>query len=351
MSNEVKPITIKMIKNNSGNVPVLLNKKIIWKKRLVPFEATNVKVVKSLNYQEDTIFDSKSGGDFVCGDVRELTIVNHLNKTTNSCRTIARCRSLSGTVYEKTSDEITKLIGQHNYDTLFSTLCSVINQELKIRGIFSLLTVAKANSPVSCQTDVLKENSCSANLVRSVNMQCQTNESFIASYKKKIKMRQRTKRSQLAPYVIPESPDLKQIKRVVIPPDNFGKLLKSTSSLKDEESQNQQLPELGAVFDNDSNDSDGRQSVLSLKTTSDLMFNPLNMLDKVIEPSPEINNKGKDYKLHNLDSSKDIYPNGKSLPFHQMLRSIPQEQRVQVLLRQGINDWNNCLKEDESGHL
>ncbi|XP_075988789.1 uncharacterized protein LOC142984828 [Anticarsia gemmatalis] len=341
MSNDIKPITLK----NLNKIPLLLNKKIILKKDILSFKG-NVKVLQSVTTHEEVIYESKKG-DFLPGDVRELTIVNRLNKTTNSCRTIARCTSHSGSTYEKTSDEITKLIGQNNYDILFSTLCSVINQDIKVRGIYSTLTVPKLTKQTTCQADVDK----AGRSVSFAHVVCQTDESFVALLKKKVQMRKRVKRSQLAPYVIREIPDSKKPKRLVIAPNNFETLLKSTepkSPISPEESRKEEpdLPVLGSVFDDDSDNSIGKFSNFSCSTLPEILKDPMSLIATV-----PIENKSNEYKLTNLDAGKESYGNDKPASLKQVLGSVPEDQRVKMILQQGLNDWHNCLKRDESGHL
>lgn len=343
---DVKPITVKKL-------PLILNKNIIIQKGINPFKS-NMKLVKSLqnSVQEDIIYTSKTG-DFTAGEVRNMTIVNRLNMLTNSCTTVAKCQSRSGQVYEKTSEEITRLIGQNNYDFLFSSICSIISHELKIRSINSLLTVPKKNKSVSCQTEGSIEVGDKKD---SVDVCCQTHESSMDELKK-FTPKRRVKRQQLAPYVVKDGPTEKQPRKVVISPNEFDTLF-----VKEEETITKQdtasavsLPELGSVFDEDSNNSIGRFSSLSVATTPDLLINPFNMLvDKhtkdVTESVERQNVTEREYKLHNMDGG--LSPLTGKVEFGaQDLHNIPKEQRTLLLLRQGIIDWKKCLTPDNDGHL
>ncbi|XP_050558130.1 uncharacterized protein LOC118280388 [Spodoptera frugiperda] len=345
---DAKPITVKKL-------PLILNRKIIIKKGIKPL-GKNIKVVKSLqnSFQEDVIYTSKEG-DFMSGEARSMTIVNRLNILTKACKTIARCQSHTGQLYEKTSEEITKLIGQNNYDLLFSSLCSIISQELKIRSLYSLLTVPKTTNATACQTEF-------SELSLIVNKNCvetvsQTQETCLSGFVKKTNKR-RTRRQNLAPQVVTDAPkEVKKPRRIVISPDKFADFTEEV--VKKESTPESNLPELGSVFDedSDSNNSMGRFSSLSIKTTSDLMDNPLNIISNVDRHTRDINNESKPfnvvepYRICNLNSPES--PGVEQLPFNlkEMLRHVPPEQRMKLLLRQGLTDWKYCLTIDQEGHL
>ncbi|CAB3257554.1 unnamed protein product [Arctia plantaginis] len=354
MSHELKAITIKKTNNK---LPLLLNNKIVFKKDILPFKG-NVKVFKTVQFQEDVLYESKPG-DFLSGDAREITIVNRLNKSDNSSRTIAKCKSHSGEVYEKTSDNITKIIGQRSYDTLFSALCSVINQELRIRGIYSLLTVPKTTNTCGCQVDDIKVllNSATENYQKKMEVHCQTDESYLDTYKKNT-LRRRAKRSQLTPYVIRDVPEQKKPKRLIIPPSNFSTILKNVGSMK-KESQKEELPDLGngTLIDcdsNNSNHSNSSFSALSVTTTPELLDNPYSIImanvDKVTQ-EPNGSQKQDMYTLHDFDSGKLNHINNKCPPLNKTVPVTPLHQRMNMVLQQGLYDYNNCLQHDESGHL
>lgn len=345
---DAKPITVKKL-------PLILNRKIIIKKGIKPL-GKNIKVVKSLqnSFQEDVIYTSKEG-DFMSGEARSMTIVNRLNILTKACKTIARCQSHAGQLYEKTSEEITKIIGQNNYDLLFSSLCSIISQELKIRSLYSLLTVPKTTNVTACQTEF-------SELSLIVNKNCvetvsQTQENCLSGFVKKTNKR-RTRRQNLAPQVVTDAPkEVKKPRRIVISPDKFADFTEEV--VKKESTPESNLPELGSVFDedSDSNNSMGRFSSLSIKTTSDLMDNPLNIISNVDRHTRDINNESKPfnvvepYRICNLNSPES--PGVEQLPFNlkEMLRHVPPEQRMKLLLRQGLTDWKYCLTIDQEGHL
>lgn len=315
-----KPITVRKL-------PLILKKRIIVKCRI----------------KEDIIYESKPG-DFMSGEVQSMTIIHQSNALTQTSKTIAKCRSHSGDTYEKTSEEIIKLIGQTNYDILFSSLCSIISQELKIRSINSLLTVPKKKHEVGSQTgNYLKY--VYKNALQDIS--CQTNETSIRELKK-FKPVRRNKRQQAAPYVVKDCPELKKPKKLVISPDNFNMILTKSKS---NSGQSTSLPVLEQCFDEDSN-STAKMSILSVTTTPDLLFNPLNILknvDKHTRDLTEITNKPDvTYTLHNLDTNETC-PSGTS-PMHN-IQHVPPGQRRIGLLQQAINDWKYSLTLDEDGHL
>ncbi|KAJ8707595.1 hypothetical protein PYW07_011272 [Mythimna separata] len=347
---DVKPITVRKL-------PLILNRNIINKR--------NIKVVKSITsqLQEDIIYTSKPG-DFTAGEVRRMTIVNRLNVSTNSSVTIAKCQSHSGHIFEKTSEEITKLIGQQNYDILFSSLCSVISLELKVRGINALLTVPKKNNSVTCQTET---NAMSFSVLKNMaDMSCQTPESWLEknlisfeSVKKPNPLKRRNRRQQLAPYVVKDTPEVKQPRRIVISPNNFNKIFKEESITQPESpSTEASLPELGSIFNEDSNNSVGRFSSLSVMTTPELLDNPLNILTNVDKHTRQISDNVNQREIEakgrflDLDSPEDLSPTNEKVPFRvQGTCGTPPEQRIRMLLRQGLNDLKDCLNRDADGYL
>lgn len=344
---EVKPITVKKF-------PLILRKKIIKPQR-------KVKVVTSLknSVQEDIIYKS-TPGDFTSGEFRRMTIVNRMNILTQSSTTIAKCETHTGEVLEKTSEEVTKIIGQNNYAVLFTSLCSLFSQELRIRSINSLLTIPKKTNSVSCQTNTIDHTANNTTILKNSllkktsNSLCQTNESCIEEVKN-IRPRRRMKRQQLAPYVVKDTPEPRQIRKVVISPKNFEMIYMKDGLREDSQNTENILPDLGPVFDDDSNNSIGRFSSLSVTTMPDLMTNPLNILvDKhtknISNIKTEINET--EQCIQNLSSPTDDTTHDKlPLAMKELLSNIPPEQRVKFLLRQGLNDWKYCLTRDNNNHL
>ncbi|KAH9633299.1 hypothetical protein HF086_007647 [Spodoptera exigua] len=342
---EAKPITLKKL-------PLILNRKIIIRKGIKPL-SQNVRVLKSLqnSIKEIVIYKSKDG-DFMSGEARTMTIVNRLNMLTKACRTIARCESYIGQTYEKTSDEITKLIGQKNYDFLFTSLCSIINQELKVRSIYSLLTVAKSTNFAACQTEF---NDVNFNVnKKTLDAILQTNESCLKS-----SIRKGRRRQKLAPVVVKDTPnEVKKPRRIVINPDKFSEFQKDNNETVSSPEASS-LPELSSVFDEDSNSNNsvGRFSSLSIKTTSDLMDNPLNIISNVDRHTRDIKSESGPFSVTepsrglNVESPKSHADGQLGLNLKEMLRHVPPEQRIKLLLRQGLTEWKNCLTMDQEGHF
>ncbi|KAF9410825.1 hypothetical protein HW555_010206 [Spodoptera exigua] len=342
---EAKPITLKKL-------PLILNRKIIIRKGIKPL-SQNVRVLKSLqnSIKEIVIYKSKDG-DFMSGEARTMTIVNRLNMLTKACRTIARCESYIGQTYEKTSDEITKLIGQKNYDFLFTSLCSIINQELKVRSIYSLLTIAKSTNFAACQTEF---NDVNFNVnKKTLDAILQTNESCLKS-----SIRKGRRRQKLAPVVVKDPPnEVKKPRRIVINPDKFSEFQKDNNETVSSPEASS-LPELSSVFDEDSNSNNsvGRFSSLSIKTTSDLMDNPLNIISNVDRHTRDIKSESGPFSVTepsrglNIESPKSHADGQLGLNLKEMLRHVPPEQRIKLLLRQGLTEWKNCLTMDQEGHF
>lgn len=190
--------------------------------------------------RSDVIYETTGNSNvWPHGDYQKLTLVNHYNRTTSSSHTAVTIITTLNQVIEKTSENLIKLIGQNNYDTVFLALCSVLNQDLKIKAILSLLTTPKNYSTVSSQTDFDHQESVT-NPQATIETQekfCQTD---ILTPQTMLKGNKRRRiRRQLQPYVVskvnkdleetvpknqfyvPEVSKTQQIKRIVIDPKDF----------------------------------------------------------------------------------------------------------------------------------
>ncbi|CAK1592981.1 unnamed protein product [Parnassius mnemosyne] len=195
----------------------------------------SIKIARPL--KEDIIYRSQKG-DFMKGEYPNLTIVNKLDLLTNSSRTTAQYSSeILGNI-ERTSDDITKLIGQKNYDIVFSALCSVISQELRIQGILALLTVPKRTKNISCQyqtafvnpdnevisekvIDNLKpERVIDSKKSNVTSVSSQTDETCSVLLQR-LKSRKKLRKPVLGPYVVKDSKSTGNVKKVVIDPQHF----------------------------------------------------------------------------------------------------------------------------------
>lgn len=231
-------------------------------------------------FREDIIYRSTEG-DFLRGNPQHTAVLmNRLDLTNNSCRTIAQFinQSDKSVLYEKTSDAITKLIGQENFDTVLSALCSVINQELKVKGIMALL--------VEDKTEPVPEEKTFAEKC------CQTDVNCMELIYK-IKQKKRIKRSQLTPYVVKDNPIVK--KRLVIHPENA----KITEYKEDVtmETGAKDLPEI-KTFNEESNASTssiGNISTLSGITThfkyNNLLDNPTEIFKQIDQCTAVVDKK------------------------------------------------------------
>ncbi|CAH2056215.1 unnamed protein product, partial [Iphiclides podalirius] len=108
-----------------------------------------MKVTRPFIVKEDVIYRSEPG-DFMKGEYPNLTIINRLNILANSSRTTAKYTDEALGWVERTSDDVAKLIGQKNYDIVFSALCSVISQELRIQELKSIVDDDSNISDISC---------------------------------------------------------------------------------------------------------------------------------------------------------------------------------------------------------
>ncbi|XP_013143657.1 PREDICTED: uncharacterized protein LOC106107367 isoform X2 [Papilio polytes] len=355
--------------------------------------------------KEDVIYTS-TPGDFLKGEYPDLTIVNKLNVLSNNSRTTAEYRSGDSDIIELTSDELTKVIGQKNYNTLFAALCSVINQEYRVQAILALLSVSKRRIDISCQTDFKSPE----NKVKLTNFSCQTDETCFDLIQR-LKQKRKIRRPHLTPYVVQE-PEENKVKKLVITPKHFkdtsriidieGKIKhkkiynnsdenydkdnkhlneKNTncalkfphnSSCVEKASNNvckdisdesktvcgnaTSFPELRQFVDEDSNISDiscGNISINSLGGLTNLIDNPIDILVNIDKHTQESARHGT--TLNMLDGTQVLIPGKTEDHFHiatpDTLKTLSPSERSKVMWYQAYIDWKLCLESDEDGNL
>lgn len=355
-SNKVNREFPKLKMSKKGDFQVVMKPfpNIILKKNNISIlKSNNLKSIKPL-YKEDVIYQSRVGDFLRLNDPAErVTILNRLNLTTMKSHTVAQCTHSGKVVWEKTSEYITSIIGQENYEIVLSSLCSVISQEFKIRAILALLTEPKKSADKksqSCQSDLSQIKIMIENGVQTI-------ESSLGVKKPPVK---RMKRQQ-APYVVQDTNVPKNVSKVVIYPDNFEKFAKSEPvAVKSEldssvesgihflnsEHDSEHLSMLKC--DEDSRDSIGNLSSLSVTTTPELMKAPLSIVDQVTEPRNCTT-------LTMLDGTKLSIPCKIEDDFHvatpEILKLVPPEHRRKLLWYQAYMDWKYCLTRDEDDNL
>lgn len=358
--------------------------------------------------REDIIYQSKEG-DFLRGNpLQNIVLFNRLNLINNSCRTVAQFTHQfdKGAMCEKTSDAVTKIIGQENFDTVLSALCSVINQELKVKAIMGLLVEDK-NDSVQQEKKKSFAEKC-----------CQTDENCMELIYR-IKQKKKIKRSQLIPYVVQDGPAEK--KRVVVHPEN-AKLKDNsednTFEITEKYSDNSErdLPELKS-FNEDSNASTstiGNVSTLSGLSMNfkykNLLHNPSEIFSQIdqctanekldqiqlteLKKSPQNGSLGLSDSAKLVPSTMQTTAENSKLPqsgpqistvqqsvydklnptcitlldgtrimvpikpedyFHiatpEILKNVTADERKKLLWYQAYIDWKLCLQQDEDDNL
>lgn len=361
---------------------------IVRKDKLTNFtiikQAGNANLIKKLKtlsepMKEDLIYCSYPG-DFLNSDCKVL-ILNQLNLVTKSSHTVARFVKSDRVVNEKTSENVSNLIGRENYDLLFTTLCSVISQELKIRAILALLTTPKKNE-VSKDSD----NFMKSKHKIMIDSSCQTEESSFDTMMK-TQPRRRVKRQFPAPYVVTDAPE--KLTKVVVNPSDFRNFASfNPVSIKTEcqeppmkiekvhdeysypksmelsvDSQEtisiNELPVLNGVeFDEDSKDSIGGFSQISVNTT-ELLKAPLSLINSITRvtesPKETVVDWANSTCLKMLDGTDLHIPVKIEDEFHvatpEILKFVPPEYRRKLLWYQLYMDWKYCLRRNEDGYL
>ncbi|XP_068622012.1 uncharacterized protein [Battus philenor] len=385
--------------------PLILKKKNLSRLKPDSFNNDNMALLRCVNVsqpmfvKEDVIYQSQTG-DFMKGEYPDLTILNRLNILANSSRTIAKFSSGSEGSSERTSDDVTKLIGQKNYDTVFSALCSVISQELRVQGILALLTVKKSTQDNSCQTEFVNHKT------DLTDTSTQTYETCSDLLKRFNKLRKKIRRPQQKPYVLKGSSNV--IKKVVIEPRHFVdttklidrncgtddiqnciKISENTSDKNsDSNSNNLQIleepvsniiitdlanttpkdikvectdkvqnnstfPDLNSILDEDSNISALSCGNISLESFAipSLLENPSILLNDIEKHTQESVVSPVTTPLTMLDGSQVQIVGKPEDVFHivtpEILKSLNPEARTKVMVYQAYVDWKLCLQRDE----
>ncbi|XP_072948682.1 uncharacterized protein [Epargyreus clarus] len=296
---------------------------------------------------EQVIYKSKPN-DFLRGEYPDLTLLSRSNVVNFSRTTIARFTS-NGRVVEKNSNQLVKLIGQKNYDLVFTVLSSVISEELRIRALLALLSDSlnkeensnKESEPSKAGDDLKKD------------AECQTYETASKILDELKQRRARSIRRQ-QPYIVPREDIEKKLKRVVIDPKDVITQRKEKVTEKVEEAEN--FPELKGILNEDSNFSDSSIGNISLSSQHSvkipqLLYNPNVLLNSVDQHTlaPQ------SVPLTLSDGSVIMVCAKPMDKFHwatpEILQNLSAIERGKLLYQQAIIDWNYCLERDEDGYL
>lgn len=233
------------------------NKSILNRVPIVIKKGSNIMLNQHL-FRDTVVYDSKEM-NFFKGKYERVTLFNRQNILNNSCRLIALIKTPDGEILEKTSDEIVTMIGQDQFEVLFMALCSIINQEMRIRGLISILTKNKAVK--------LEKNDVQTDLrPKKINVGLQTDETRL---EKVVVNRKRRIRRHLTPYVVQDYKTPEKIQRIIVDISNS-----STKSKEEKE-----MPDLGYLHDE--NSSNTILSTITCDTTPELLTDPYSMLEDV----------------------------------------------------------------------
>lgn len=337
-----------IVKKGSPTFILTKDKKLLK----LPHNTIDLGTSQKTYHDEQVIYSITNNSETVKkGENRSLELKNQLNKLTNSSRTTATFVTYDNKQVIKTSDKLVKLIGSKNYDNVFIALCSVINQELKVRAMLSLLTEETTED-----TEKSNETNRFADKVTQTTEICKD-----LFFQKK----QRIKRLKIVPDVKKTTP-----KRVIINPPTMDKqVVAKTQSLP-------LLPDLH--LDEDSNASVMSSSQLSV--CSDILNTEVSKLVSMTKNSIiKTDNSDKDVSTHEtvtkskkseaetfserynpsvietLDGSRIEVPVKPEDQFHlatpEILKHITSEERKKLLWHQAYIDWKLCLERDEDGNM
>ncbi|CAH2235463.1 uncharacterized protein LOC120628305 [Pararge aegeria] len=339
--------------------------------------------------KEDIIYKAKAG-DFLQGKYPALCILNRLDVAKNRSRTVAAYVGSNSAVIQLTSDAVVKLIGQANYDQVFASLCCVINQELKVKGILSLLCPRVGEDKTLSTVETQTYESSFTHLIREKQRRTRVN-----------------KRTKIRTYILPEVNTKTVTKKVIINPADFIKFKdfkvedeepntnteplghscpvdikvepsniddcniigddESLSNIKETDTgtDSDPFPDLKLIVDEDSNISEvgsiGNLSIGSFTNLPNIDSNAKSILN-YIENHTEFNDKldGQCEKqpgnltITMVDGSK-VTIRGNPDPFHiatpEILKELSPNHQKNIMLHQAYLDWKFCLQRDEDDNL
>ncbi|CAH4032398.1 unnamed protein product [Pieris brassicae] len=274
--------------------------------------------------REDTLFKAKQS-DPIYQKFPNLIIINKLNVVSNTNRTTAKFSEGTTTV-ELSSDSITELLGQKNYDLILNAISSVFNVATKVEAIMALLKKGAIN----------KFNKCDGN--RTIDRFSQTDESCIV----KVKQLPRRRLQRCKAYAVLDS---------LIPPETVAKPPPKSKPL--ETVQNMSLIDTKDFLNEDSNMSDISFDNISLKSwqvpNSVLNVKPyFDCIDQcTLEPSS--------FVLKLIDGSSVTLKTKPLDLFHiatpENLNDLSSEDQKRLQLHQAYLHWKYCLEVDEDDNL
>lgn len=330
--------------------------------------------VQNFLYKDDVIYKGKDL-DYSKSQSSDLLLVNRSHRFQNTSRTIVKYFTEEG-VTEKTSDNVANLIGQKNYDTVFSALCSVLSQDLKVKGILALLTTLKNTVDSYSQTDLFERPH-----KQYTDASTQTNEKYLKIKKNTTHV----KRKKVMPYIVKNNEEsevnvwkiMTQSKNnaVTKPATDTERL--NTSENDTEESiintekhfeckehinnvknhladkpdliKHVDTSNIGFCFEENSNHSLGNISVNSVNTNNS-NFDDLSVLynvDKHIEFEEPYVLRISNYSINLRMKPEDDF----HIATKENLKHLSPLERQKLLLYQAEIDWKNCLNSDEDGNL
>ncbi|CAG9576968.1 unnamed protein product [Danaus chrysippus] len=320
---KVSPILIKKnalkINTSCGNYDLLLR---------------CVKNPPQLLIKEDEIFRS-TGDDFLKGKYPNLILVNKLNVRNNTSQTIATYVQNSVSV-KLTSDSIVKVIGQTNYDIVFSALCSIISLETRVQGILALLSSCKVTETTSTASQTVESS-------RDVFVKSKT---------------QRNRRKKVSTYVITDhlmetsaNEDVTERTDVIKDSDiktecrNIDRTVENTEN-------NTEFPELKHIVNEDSNISDISLGNLSLNSCHipSIVENTNTLLNYIEDHTTQVSQR----LIHLMDGTKLLLPGNPDnlhLATPEILKDLSSIQRGKLIWHQAFIDFKMCLERDEDDNL
>lgn len=366
-------------------MPVVIRK--VVDNRLV--RETNV---HDLMYKEEIIYEGN--GDFLKQKPSKIVLLNRFHRLKKISRTIVKCYK-DDIVVEKTSDNLVNLIGQSNYDTVFTALCSVISQDLRIKGILALLTnfkdtklndKTKVGINTSCQTDF---NFNEPKKISHVSTQTQ-------KYYMLDRKQTRSRRKHFTPYIVKDTESaVSVIKKVIINPyqqenrtikvirepkqdskreldvfetesnlepvlvnmpdvkreiDQYGTESEQTESNKEIQESSNMLCKVVHAEEN-SNESIGNISLFSV-TTNNSIFDDLSIINKVDKHMQNVNDTGYILNIGDCIIKLRTKPEDNfHLATEENLEYLTPVEKKNLLLYQACIDFNNCLNRDEDGNM
>lgn len=383
--------------NKVHKLPLIIRKEAIKTASNYAILFRRAGVSRSGNLIKEDIIYKAQEGDFFKGKYPNLCIINEVDVVKNSSRTAA-VYTVNGSVVNLTSDAVVKTIGQERYDQVFTALCCVINQELKIKGILALLSNSGRNICTLESKETQTYESSFKHLLQWKQRIRHNKRKRIGSYAVETVENIESKKPETVPKkVIVDPADFMKLQNIKLEPEendvkteSMNKSIEvSTNNTEPDDTSkeieanitenrivgvdkllsdvnqtntgnNELFPELRLIVDEDSNISEvGSLSNLSIGSCFSLsdIENKSKSILNFIEAHTEYDSQyhSESFNIIECVDGSMIKVKGNPDPFHiatpEILKDLSPIDQKKIMLHQAYLDWKFCLQRNEDNNL